>query len=214
MQKNKGVFDLINAIPKIDKKYHFLLMGYPNEEAKKLAESLGISNRITFTGKIDYFKAGSYLKLGDYAISPKKTSDSLEANAKLYAYKAMGLKTYCYDTIENKDIIKGLGIYIKTFDKICLVGALIAISLYLFLHNALLSVIVVTLTDFIGFLPTIRKSYAEPKTETLSTYGLSSASSAFALFALTNFNITTSLYLITLVITNGLCAVIILVQRK
>jgi len=118
MQKNKGVFDLINAIPKIDKKYHFLLMGYPNEEAKKLAESLGISNRITFTGKIDYFKAGSYLKLGDYAVSPKKTLDSLEANAKLYAYKAMGLKTFCYDTKENKDIMQNLGIYIKDFSEI------------------------------------------------------------------------------------------------
>src|SRR3989344_1783556 len=118
MQKNKGVLDLINAIPKIDKKYHFLLMGYPNEEAKKLSESLEISDRITFTGKIDYFKAGSYLKLGDYAISPKKTSDSLEANAKLYAYKAMKLKTFCYDTKENKDIMQNLGIYIKDFSEI------------------------------------------------------------------------------------------------
>jgi len=103
---------------------------------------------------------------------------------------------------------------IKTFDKICLISALCAIFIYLFLHNALLSVVVVTLTDFIGFLPTIRKAYEEPKTETASNYGLSSASSALALFALTNFNLTTSLYLITVVITNGICATIILVRRK
>lgn len=103
---------------------------------------------------------------------------------------------------------------IKTFDKICLVSALVAFFIYLFLHNALLSVVVVTLIDFVGFLPTIRKAYQEPKTETASNYGLSSASSALALCALTSFNITTSLYLITVVITNGVCAAIIMVRRK
>ena len=73
---------------------------------------------------------------------------------------------------------------INTFDKICLAGGLVAIAIYLFLHDPLLSVIVVTLTDLIGFLPTFRKSYKEPTTETASTYILSSASSLFALGAL------------------------------
>ena len=34
-----------------------------------------------------------------------------ETYAKLYAYKAMALKTFCYDTIENRDIMKNFGIY-------------------------------------------------------------------------------------------------------
>lgn len=103
---------------------------------------------------------------------------------------------------------------IKTFDKICLMGALIAIGIYFFLHNALLSVIVVTLTDFIAFLPTFRKAYEEPKTETASTFILSSSSNLLALGALTIVNLTTSLYLISLVITNAVCALIILTRRK
>ena len=103
---------------------------------------------------------------------------------------------------------------IKTFDTICLIGALIAIAVYFLLHDALLSVIIVSLTDFIGFLPTFRKSYEEPHTETAVTYVLSSISSVLALGALVQFTLTTSLYLISLIITNGLCALIILMRRN
>ena len=103
---------------------------------------------------------------------------------------------------------------IKIFDIICLIGALTAIIIYFLIHNALLSIIIVTVTDLIGFLPTLRKSYEEPKTETFLTYIISSISSLFALGALLFFNLTTSLYLISLVVTNGLCALIILIRRK
>ncbi len=103
---------------------------------------------------------------------------------------------------------------ITIFDTICLIGALIAIIIYFFLKDALLSVIVVAITDIIGFLPTFRKSYEEPGTETISTYILSSVSSLLALRALSFFSLTTSLYLISLVITNGLCALIIYTRGK
>ncbi len=103
---------------------------------------------------------------------------------------------------------------IKPFDIICLIGALIAIAIYLFLQNALLSVIIVSLTDFIAFLPTFRKAYEEPASETASTFALSSASNVLALFALSSFTLTTSLYLISLIITNATCAFIILIRRK
>jgi hypothetical protein len=99
---------------------------------------------------------------------------------------------------------------IKVFDTICLIGALIAICVYLFLHDPLLTVIIITITDFIGFLPTLRKAYEEPNTETLSNYVLSSFSSLLAIGALQRVNVTTSLYLISLVITNGICAMIII----
>ena len=103
---------------------------------------------------------------------------------------------------------------IKIFDIVCLIGALLAIIIYFFIHDALFSIIVVTITDIIGFLPTLRKSYEEPKTETPLTYILSSISSFFALGALSLFTLTTSIYLISLVISNGLCAFIILIRRK
>lgn len=103
---------------------------------------------------------------------------------------------------------------IKLFDVICLIGALIATAIYLFLQNALLSIIIISLIDFIAFLPTFRKAYEEPRSETASTFALSSISSILALFALSNFTLTTTLYLITLVITNATCVLIILIRRK
>ncbi len=103
---------------------------------------------------------------------------------------------------------------IKIFDTICLIGAIISIIFYFFIHNTLLSIIIVTVTDLVGFMPTFRKSYEEPKTETISTYVLSSISSLFALFALSNITFTTSLYLISLIVSNGLCALIIFLRRK
>lgn len=103
---------------------------------------------------------------------------------------------------------------INIFDTICLIGALISIVIYFFLKDALLSVIVVAITDIIGFLPTFRKSYEEPNTETFSTYILSLISSLLALRALSVFSLTTSFYLISLVLTNGLCALIIYTRRR
>jgi len=103
---------------------------------------------------------------------------------------------------------------IKLFDKICLAGALLAVIIYFFIHDATLAVIIVVITDFIGFLPTIRKSYEEPKTETPITYILSAVAAVFAIAALSVFNFTTSIYLISLVISDGICGLIILYRRN
>lgn len=115
LQLYKGLGHLLNAIPRIDHKYHFLIMGYPEDECRLIAKKLGIINRITFTGRIPYELAPSYLKLGSYAISPK-TAESGEANAKLYNYLAMGLKVICFDLPENRQILQDRGIYVKEKD--------------------------------------------------------------------------------------------------
>lgn len=103
---------------------------------------------------------------------------------------------------------------IKFFDKVCLTGALIAIVIYVFLHNPLLSVIVVTATDLLGFLPTIRKAYEEPGTETASLYFIVTISCALAIGALTTITLTTSLYLSSLIITNAVCGFVIIYRRQ
>lgn len=103
---------------------------------------------------------------------------------------------------------------IKSFDLICLIGALFAIGIYLFLHNGLLSVILVVAIDFIALLPTLRKTYQEPNTETMSLYLLGFLGHIFSLFAIANFTIITSLYLISVAITNFACVGVILLARK
>ncbi len=103
---------------------------------------------------------------------------------------------------------------ITTFDMICFAGALLALGVYWVLRDPLLSVVFVTIIDLVAFLPTFRKTFEEPWTETPSTYFLSGASSTLALGALSSFNVTTSLYLISLIITNWLCAGMIMVRRR
>lgn len=103
LQLYKGIDYLIKAIPLVNEKFHFLLMGYPIDDARKLAKKLGVENRITFTGAIPYERAASYLKLGDVAVSPK-TLESGEANAKIYNYIAMNLPIVCFDMAETRQI--------------------------------------------------------------------------------------------------------------
>lgn len=103
---------------------------------------------------------------------------------------------------------------ITKFDTVCLFGALIALAVYLSLHNALLSIIFATLTDVIGSLSTLRKAYKEPDTETASTHLLSGTSGAFAIAAIANFNVTTSLYLLTVTLLDTCCGLIVLARKK
>jgi hypothetical protein len=104
--------------------------------------------------------------------------------------------------------------HITGFDTICLVGALGAMAAYLFFHDALLSVIFATLTDFIGTLPTLRKSYLEPRTETASTHLLSSGAQAFALLALATFSVTTMLYVATTMVLDFITGVVVTWRSK
>ncbi len=111
LQKYKGIDLLLKAIPLVNTKFHFLIMGYPVKRSKNIARKLKITSRITFTGKIAYEDAASFLKNGDIAISPK-TLESGEANAKLFNYLAMDLPVICFDNKNNRRILKNKGIYV------------------------------------------------------------------------------------------------------
>ena len=103
---------------------------------------------------------------------------------------------------------------IKPFDSVCLAGALLALSAYLFLHDALLSIILVTLIDFTAFLPTLRKTFIEPETETASTHLLSGASNALAIGALASFNLTTLIYLPAIMTMDFILGALVLIRKK
>ena len=98
---------------------------------------------------------------------------------------------------------------ITLFDTVCFAGALGTMAAYLLFHDALLSVIFAALTDFIGSLPTLRKAYKEPHTETASTHLLSSAAGATALLALATFSVTTMLYVSTTTILDFICGTLV-----
>jgi hypothetical protein len=102
---------------------------------------------------------------------------------------------------------------ITAFDKVCLVGALTATAIWFFLRQPLLSVIFVAVIDFVAFLPTFRKAYEEPCSETVSMYFLSGVAQLLALVALSAYNVSTTLYLIALAITNMVFTTMVLLRR-
>jgi len=94
---------------------HFLLMGYPGEARyRALADHLGISAWVTFTGRVAYERAPRYLAVGDVAVAPKVSAT--EANGKLLDYMAVGLPTVAFDTTINHDVLGLAGIYAPVGD--------------------------------------------------------------------------------------------------
>ncbi|HEX6258500.1 MAG TPA: hypothetical protein VFZ48_03405 [Candidatus Saccharimonadales bacterium] len=103
---------------------------------------------------------------------------------------------------------------ITTSDKWNLGAAAFALLLWCFTSDPLLSVIIITIVDFLGFLPTIRKSYKKPYEETLIHYILAGLKFALAIVALDNYTLVTWLYPASLVAANLFFVVMSVVQRK
>ncbi len=103
---------------------------------------------------------------------------------------------------------------ISKFDIACLVASLCAIGIYLFIKDPVWATVVVALVDFGGFLPTFRKGFEEPFTETVSTFALSASANALSIIALQHYSVTTVLYIGSLFVTNSSFATMILLRRK
>jgi glycosyltransferase involved in cell wall biosynthesis len=121
ISKAKGIEELFNAIPEILHKKNditFVFAGYGDleEEFKvKLAEYIQKHN-VVFVGRFSYFDLPKYTTVADYAIDPKK--DSSESSGKLFNYIAAGLPVICFKNKFNNQVLKDIGIYIKTFSDI------------------------------------------------------------------------------------------------
>lgn len=99
-------------------------------------------------------------------------------------------------------------------DKIALIASLSAIIPWLMTKDPLLSVIMVSLIDVIAMFPTIRKSWNKPYQENLPSYWIFNLKSIIALFALTNFSIVTSLFLIAIIVGNTALIAVCVYRRR
>ncbi|MFO8058994.1 MAG: glycosyltransferase family 4 protein [bacterium] len=82
---------------------HFLLMGYPEDFYKDKAKAMGLGDSVTFTGRVDYFKAADYLRLGAAALAPKLSRT--ESNGKVLNYMACGLPVVAFDLAVNRELL-------------------------------------------------------------------------------------------------------------
>lgn len=99
-------------------------------------------------------------------------------------------------------------------DTIFFVMSLAALVLWLFAKQPILSVVLVSVIDMLGFVPTIRKSWYKPHEETLISYVINTLRFCLALFALQRYTLITTLYPATWVIANGLFSVFLIMRRR
>ncbi|UFS72693.1 glycosyltransferase family 4 protein [Geomonas sp. RF6] len=103
-------------------KIHFLIMGFPEGGYPAKADSLGVADMVTFTGRVPYDEAPLYLCAGDIAVSAKVSLT--EANGKLFNYMACGLPTVVFDTPVNREILGDAALYARLGDAAELAGAI------------------------------------------------------------------------------------------
>ena len=103
---------------------------------------------------------------------------------------------------------------ITKVDTIFLIVAFIAFGFWLVLKQPVISVILITGVELLGFAPTIRKSWNKPHSETASFYFLNIFRFILAIFALEKYTIVTTLNPIAWMLGNGLLAAILLIRRK
>ncbi len=75
------------------------------------------------------------------------------------------------------------------------------------------SIIIAVSIDLVGFIPTLRKAWQFPKTETPLLYGMNVIRHILMLFSLQAYNIATVLHSITMIITNTLMTSFILFRK-
>ena len=103
---------------------------------------------------------------------------------------------------------------ITKLDTLFLILSFIALFLWLIAKQPVLSVILVSITDMLGFAPTIRKSWNKPNSETLFLYSLNTFRHGLSILALQQYSIVTWLYPVTWTLANGLFSVMLIVRRK
>lgn len=103
---------------------------------------------------------------------------------------------------------------IKKRDTYFLVVALLGLIPWFITSDPTISIIVVVLIDLVAFLPTIIKTWEDPKSETWILFASNVARHILILFTIESFNIATSLHSFAMILTNLLMTGIILFVKK
>lgn len=103
---------------------------------------------------------------------------------------------------------------VRPVDVLCLAIALVGLGAWFFVQQPVLSILLMLLVEFIGFIPTLRNTWRRPYDESLSLWGINSARHILALGAIYSYSFVTvinPIFWATLGI--GLCIVMV-VRRK
>lgn len=99
------------------------------------------------------------------------------------------------------------------FDSASLLAGLFSLFLWWLTKTPVVSVVLITIVDYCGFLPTFRKSFAKPQEESASMFILSGLKYTAAFFALSAYSLSTALYIGALIPINFALALMIFIRR-
>ena len=109
------LLDVAAILARSDMNAHLLVLGYPNEAHYQAAAARrGLDGIMTFPGRVPYAEAPSWLRLGEVAVSPKRSLT--EANGKLLNYMACGLPVVATDTPVNRELLGDHGVFAPVGD--------------------------------------------------------------------------------------------------
>ncbi len=103
---------------------------------------------------------------------------------------------------------------IRKIDTLFLVIALLGIIPWILTKDPTISVIIAVSIDLVAFLPTIRKTWIRPETETPVLYAMNVLRHILMLISLQAYNIATVLHSIVMITTNTLMTGMILIRKK
>ena len=102
---------------------------------------------------------------------------------------------------------------ISKTDTVFLIIALLGIIPWIITKDPTISVVIAVSIDLIAFVPTLRKAWRYPSTETPLLYSMNVSRHILTLFSLQAYNIATTLHSIAMITTNTLM-VIFLIRKK
>lgn len=103
---------------------------------------------------------------------------------------------------------------ITRLDWVFFIVALSALPIWYITSDPLWSVIILTLVDSAGFVPTFRKAFSYPFEENLTFYNLIVVRNSLVLLALMNYSWTTVLFPAVMVILTVLFVLMVMARRK
>lgn len=99
-------------------------------------------------------------------------------------------------------------------DTVFLIVALLALVPWVLTKDPTLSVVIAVGIDLVAFVPTLRKTWIHPATETPVLYGSNVLRHILALCSLQTYNVATALHSVVMIITNTAMTGIILIRKK
>jgi hypothetical protein len=103
---------------------------------------------------------------------------------------------------------------ITSFDTGTLIIAILAVLIWWKLDHPEWAIIMITLIDVLGFLPTVRKTWLDPHSESIVAWSLYAFGNIAALLAITNYSIMTSFYIVAMIAASTALVLTIVLRKR